>query len=136
MDVEKKQEDVEPPVVVGTGQSHDGAKLTSQAIAESKIGDGLSIASFVLGLMSLVVGSFSIFGECGSYFGLFTGLPLAVGAMLTGTLGTRMQRIVNRRFGLGVAGAVLGLMAVIIIVLGVMTGWNVYNEYYAIAVGA
>ncbi|MFH0816855.1 MAG: hypothetical protein V1934_08605 [Methanobacteriota archaeon] len=119
--------------VRGAGQNGMNGTVTAEIIARSKVGDGLSMAAFIMGLLGIIFGSFAGFGYSAIRFALVSGLPMAVAAIVCGALGARMQRIVNKTFGMGVAGAVLGLVAVIVIIMGVlMNGWYEPGYYYCL----
>ena len=105
--------------------------ITAEIIARSKIGDGLSLAAFIMGILGIVFCSFAGFGYGAIRFSFISGLPMAIGAMLCGAIGARMQRIVNKTFGMGVAGAVLGLVAVTIMIMALLfSGWMDDGYYY------
>ena len=61
------------PIASGIPEQNGGeTQITAEIIARSKIGDGLSIASFLMGLMGIIFGSFASFGYGATAFALFS----------------------------------------------------------------
>ena len=91
-------------------------------MVKAKIGDGLCIASLILGIMVtiitpyiMVAGNNDIYDASGLM--LLVAVPISICAMVTGLLGTRLQRMVNYKFGFGVAGAVLGFIIFLMLMI-------------------
>jgi len=97
-----------------------------------KMGEGFCLTSFILGILAVVVSMFSYVYSYGSGGGIFViqSVIFSLSAMGLGIMGTKMQRMVTNKFGLGIAGALLGLVAILTTVLTVALGGLFYHGYY------
>ena len=85
--------------------------INAKYISKVKLGEGLSIASMMFGIFALIFGSFGLMSYRGEY--ALISLPWSIAAIITGIIGNRYQRLISNKFGLGVAGAVIGLFVLI-----------------------
>lgn len=92
---------------------HDGM-IDAKYLSRAKLGEGLSFASIIFGIFAMIFSSFGFLS--GGEF-VFTALPWAIAAMIAGVMGNKYQRLISTKFGYGVAGAVLGLVALIALVI-------------------
>ena len=99
---------------------HDGM-IDGKYLSRAKLGEGLSFASVIFGIFSLIFGSFGLMSYGGEF--IMFSLPWAIAAMITGIIGNKYQRLISTKFGYGVAGAVLGLTTLIAtVIMGFMIG--------------
>ena len=94
-------------------------KIGARFMMRSKIGDGLSLAALITGIMAIIYSSVSSIDYYSPFF-VMPILPLSLSAMTFGVIGTRLQRLVTRRFGIGVTGAALGLVSFLTMIISLM----------------
>ncbi len=94
-------------------------KIGARFMMRSKIGDGLSVAALITGIIAIIYSSAS---SINYYYNpiMMPILPLSIAAMTFGVIGTRLQRLVTKWFGIGVAGAALGLVSFLILIFMIM----------------
>ncbi|MCK5024089.1 MAG: hypothetical protein KAR56_00565 [Thermoplasmata archaeon] len=109
--------DLEQPKQAGNSED----MIDRDFMVKAKIGDGLCLASLILGIIvtiimpSMTVGNYDVYDA--SRVILLVAVPMSVGAIATGLLGTRFQRMVNYKFGFGIAGAVLGFIMLLMLMI-------------------
>ena len=98
---------------------HDGM-IDKKYLSRAKLGEGLSFASVIFGLFALIFSSFGFLS--GTEFA-FIALPWAMAAMIAGVMGNKYQRLISTKFGYGVTGATLGIVALIaLVIMGFLMG--------------
>ncbi len=102
------------------GEIQDGM-IDAKYLSRAKLGEGLSFASIIFGIFAMIFSSFAFLsgGELA-----FITIPWAIAAMLAGVVGNNYQRLISTKFGYGVAGAVLGLTALIATITMGFMAWG------------
>jgi hypothetical protein len=130
---------IEPTIIQGHNnqQARNGEDIDANYMGRVKMGEGFSLASFILGLLAVVISLFSFMYSYGSG-GIFIiqSITFSLAAIGLGLMGTKMQRMVTNKFGFGIAGALLGFIAILTTILTIALGGLFWNNYYDALVGA
>lgn len=85
-------------------------------------GNGLATAAMVLGIIGAVFGAMIVF--------FFLAAPLGILALVFGLIGRSRARTTGRGRGASITGLVLGPLAVVLSVVGVIIGWDELRDAF------